>query len=135
MTLAAGILTADLSHVAEAEDLASLFPGRVFDVGTKPYFICVDDFDNDGFLDVVVVDMVPEDKHECYLALHEDSAAIGGYHGDLIIVNTRTHEILQPAPISQADMSGVIEDVVRLVPPFKPLEKANFGLLKMLGIK
>jgi hypothetical protein len=84
---------------------------------------------------IKTVDMVPEDKHECYLALHEDSAAIGGYHGDLIIVNTRTHEILQPAPISQADMSGVIEDVVRLVPPFKPLEKANFGLLKMLGIK
>lgn len=80
------------------------------------------------------VDMVPKDKHTCYLALAKDPTALGGYRGDLIIVNTRTHEIVQPAPV-KGDLSGVLEDVVYLSPPFKSIDKNSFGLLKTLGIR
>ncbi len=82
------------------------------------------------------VDMVPRNEHTCYLALNKDSEATGGYKGDLIIVNTTTHEILQPIPvISNGELTGALEDVVHLGPPFKGIRTKSFGLLTTMGIK
>ncbi|MDG1334273.1 MAG: hypothetical protein P8P74_18210 [Crocinitomicaceae bacterium] len=82
------------------------------------------------------LDMVHGDEHTCYLALDEDADATGGYKGDLIIVNTSTHEIVQPRPvISNGELTGVLEDVVHLGPPFKKIRTKDFGLLKTMGIE
>lgn len=81
------------------------------------------------------LDMVHGDEHTCYLALDEDADATGRYKGDLIIVNTTTREILQPRPIiSNGELTGALEDVVKLGPPFKNIKTKQFGLLKTLGI-
>ena len=84
---------------------------------------------------VHTIDMVPGDLHECYLALEEDPSAIGNYSGDLIIVNTSRNEIVQPESKLTTTTQGVIEDVVKLGPPFKGISINNFGLLKRLNIK
>jgi hypothetical protein len=80
-------------------------------------------------------DMIVGDSHTCYLSLKLDPLIEGGYRGDIVVVNTSTNEIIKTTRLVDLGATVVLEDVVKLGPPFKNLNREDFGVLKILGIR